>query len=536
MAAVQACVCGFRSLDDSPPLRSLPAAHTLLTHNDPPAPSEIPPILDFLVHARARRDSLDSKIRAVAAILDSLVKDRDLVAEDIRSHTAVISPVRQMPTEILCRIFLAARKPLAYMELAHPPWYLGQVCKRWREIALALPLLWSSFGVAKKIRKSVQSPCAPEGFQEQFRRAGNAPLDVTIQGSFDRLDGPLRDACERWQSLSTDDFYSHMELREIRDRVPMLRRIQTIQGRRITECEFSAPFPGICDLASSSSNSPWTSLPMRWEHLTRYDGPVEWATHLDILRQATHLVECRIDICTVMETTLPDDILRLPNLRRFSVSQTHTLKYIDAPGLQELAIDGECTSYCTPDAGDLEHVVDFLRRARCTLVRLSLLCLIPTSEVFLAVPSLRELTLTGRPRASMLPVVQSLFPAQGTAHPTTILPNLTAFSVGASITAHLPLGLAIKLAIARSEGTEDCRRLEFFGILVDTSKSPSRTAFTHTPLMRQLAAVQRAGLELCIVKGEEKYNRVQATDPYSIRRCAECRNPELTRSELWEWI
>ncbi|KAJ7664662.1 hypothetical protein DFH06DRAFT_986053, partial [Mycena polygramma] len=142
MAGIHACVCGFRSLDDFPPLDPLPATHPLLTHNDPPAPSEIPRILDFLAHARARHDSLDRKIRAVAAILDSLVKDRDLIAEDIRSHSAVISPVRQMPTEILCRIFLMTRKPLAYMELAQPPWYLGQISKRWREIALALPLLW----------------------------------------------------------------------------------------------------------------------------------------------------------------------------------------------------------------------------------------------------------------------------------------------------------------------------------------------------------------------------------------------------------
>ncbi|KAJ7601965.1 hypothetical protein DFH06DRAFT_1070959, partial [Mycena polygramma] len=147
MAGIRSCVCGLLPRDNLPPLHPLPATHPLLMHNDPPAESETPKILAFLASAKKRCDGLDSNIEAVAAMLATLVKERDLLAQDIRSHEAVISLVRQLPTEILCRIFVMARKPQANFELPKAPWYLGQISKRWREIAIGMPVLWSSFWV-----------------------------------------------------------------------------------------------------------------------------------------------------------------------------------------------------------------------------------------------------------------------------------------------------------------------------------------------------------------------------------------------------
>ncbi|KAJ7652800.1 hypothetical protein DFH06DRAFT_1090271, partial [Mycena polygramma] len=167
MADIRSCVCGLLPHEGLPSLPPLPATHPLLTHNDPPAESETPKILDFLASARKRRDSLDSKIAAVADILCTLAKERDLLAQDIRSHEGAISPLRQLPTEILCRIFVMALKPLANFELPKAPWYLGQISKRWREIAIGMPVLWASFWVYTG-RGYIQPPRVLEQFQEQF--------------------------------------------------------------------------------------------------------------------------------------------------------------------------------------------------------------------------------------------------------------------------------------------------------------------------------------------------------------------------------
>ncbi|KAJ6471643.1 hypothetical protein C8R47DRAFT_1147469 [Mycena vitilis] len=156
---MEACVCGLPR-DGIPPIHPLPATHPLLTNNDPPAESETAQILDFLAGARKRCNGLDSNIAAVAAILDTLVKARDLLAHDIRSHEGIISPLRQLPTEILCRILVMARKPLANFELPKAPWYLGQISKRWREIAIGIPVLWISFWVCS-VPTSGAAGCKP---------------------------------------------------------------------------------------------------------------------------------------------------------------------------------------------------------------------------------------------------------------------------------------------------------------------------------------------------------------------------------------
>ncbi|KAJ6505672.1 hypothetical protein C8R47DRAFT_1102176 [Mycena vitilis] len=525
-----ACVCGLPP-DGLPPLHPLPATHPLLTNNDPPAESETAQISDFLAGARKRRDGLDSNIATVAAILDTLVKERDLLAHDIRSHEGIISPLRQLPTEILCRIFVMARKPLANFELPKAPWYLGQISKRWREIALGMPVLWSSFWVYTA-KGYIQPTRLLEQFQEQFRRAGDSPLDVTVRGGFSRLKGPLLDACGRWETLSTDAFD---DLALIHGRAPMLRRVYSVGycQRETTVYEFCVPCPDICELVEDwGSDSPLAGLTYgatSWYHLTRYDGLVTWEDYLDILRQAVHLVECRMYFCTNMtDTPLNDDILHLPNLRRFAVSTSHCLQYINTPGLEELALHGEY-HHNGPPTGEAAHIVNFLRRTPCTLLRLTLHKIIPTLEVFQAAPSLSELTVLGRNTESMTTLVQILSPAD---HTPPVLPNLTAISLILGPAGDLPIGFVIQMIADRFNGAHGHKRLQFFG-MIDTAKV---ARFPHSAPMKRVAEMQQEGLELCVVRGDKNYLAVLASDPYSVRRCTKYRNRHLTSNEIWEYV
>ncbi|KAF8142240.1 hypothetical protein K438DRAFT_1583415, partial [Mycena galopus ATCC 62051] len=133
--------CGFIDTSRGYPLvPPLSATHPLHTDNQPPDDCQISRIVEFLGAAGARLHSLDRQIAV-------LTEERDAVAEDIRSQSAVISASRRLPTEILCRILLLTLKPLAHMELPQAPWALAQICRRWRQVAIALPSLWSWFGV-----------------------------------------------------------------------------------------------------------------------------------------------------------------------------------------------------------------------------------------------------------------------------------------------------------------------------------------------------------------------------------------------------
>ncbi|KAJ7828448.1 hypothetical protein B0H14DRAFT_2516587 [Mycena olivaceomarginata] len=94
-------------------------------------------LVGFLARARDRLDSLDEIVAPV--------QGRDAIAENMRSHTAVISTIRRLPVEILCTIFsMMLVQP--HIWSSRKPRGLALVCRRWRNVAVTLSSLWSSFG------------------------------------------------------------------------------------------------------------------------------------------------------------------------------------------------------------------------------------------------------------------------------------------------------------------------------------------------------------------------------------------------------
>ncbi|KAJ7119864.1 hypothetical protein C8R44DRAFT_555443, partial [Mycena epipterygia] len=118
-----------------------PSSPLLLT-NDPPVDSDVPYIREFLSNADDRLSVLNKRLLALTSAMDFLVQERNTLLSDVRSHTAILSPLRNLPSEILCRIFLLAIPSLRRLELPRAPWFLGHICQRWRDISVALPTLW----------------------------------------------------------------------------------------------------------------------------------------------------------------------------------------------------------------------------------------------------------------------------------------------------------------------------------------------------------------------------------------------------------
>ena len=95
--------------------------------------------------------------------LDSLTQSIDAVTYSMNHKRSILHPIRRMPTEVLERIFelatLDERSTLQgnlidrqthhksigalYCTIPRVPTILASVCRRWRTIALNLPLLWS---------------------------------------------------------------------------------------------------------------------------------------------------------------------------------------------------------------------------------------------------------------------------------------------------------------------------------------------------------------------------------------------------------
>ncbi|KAJ8089372.1 hypothetical protein PM082_014620 [Marasmius tenuissimus] len=160
-----ACLgCGLSIINDKQEDTRVSKAtiDVLLKSNHPP-----PPVKKLILrqeYAQASRDdaSLNSAIERLRFSLRLLEQSQVVSGARVQDLRTVLSPVRYLPSEILAMIFRDAvdedtNLPCLFGEVRHDrnaypsvtldttksPWTLSRVCRRWRNLALALPQLWS---------------------------------------------------------------------------------------------------------------------------------------------------------------------------------------------------------------------------------------------------------------------------------------------------------------------------------------------------------------------------------------------------------
>ncbi|KAJ6595056.1 hypothetical protein DFH09DRAFT_1024921 [Mycena vulgaris] len=146
--------------------------------------------------------------------LAQLVRQRDDAVQSVRDHKAVMSSVRRVPSELLCEIFLLTSphtRLIAGEATTQPPWYIGHVCRLWRDAALSYPLLWTNIEIHLCPSLSFKANYPLSMVETQLLRSTNAPLEVTFDwwpGSID-VDLRVLDAVfshnNRWRSLDLLD-------------------------------------------------------------------------------------------------------------------------------------------------------------------------------------------------------------------------------------------------------------------------------------------------------------------------------------------
>ncbi|KAJ7511569.1 hypothetical protein B0H11DRAFT_1679530, partial [Mycena galericulata] len=119
-----------------------------LTSNDVPLDSDIPHIYNTISDLQGPVDVLDVQINDVQTTLARLILQRNEAAESLRQLRAIVSPVRRVPSDVLCEIFTLAstgtRSMAGDLDIVNPPpWTLAGICRHWRYAALSSPLLWS---------------------------------------------------------------------------------------------------------------------------------------------------------------------------------------------------------------------------------------------------------------------------------------------------------------------------------------------------------------------------------------------------------
>ncbi|KAJ3989125.1 hypothetical protein F5890DRAFT_134963 [Lentinula detonsa] len=258
-------------------------------------------------------------------------------------------------------------------DLKNGPWVLGQVCRRWRSIALSIPQLWSTFYVRLPRRKD----SAVDVLQAWLGRSGNCPLQFQITATLGfcghqsgyALLTTLARTSSRWQSVDLVDvsmkFLDTLAMqREIRSSsFPLLKELSLRSRDWDIELDNSPEFedlstayevffraPNLVTLINFDTLS-LSTFKFPWNQLTTYIGSdaSHAIDHLEIMLLCPNLVECNIAFGrTHTWPTIP--LISLKQLKKWTIrirNSSHDIysllsqTTIEVPALQELILLAE---------------------------------------------------------------------------------------------------------------------------------------------------------------------------------------------------
>ncbi|KIK61790.1 hypothetical protein GYMLUDRAFT_42838 [Collybiopsis luxurians FD-317 M1] len=151
----------------------------ILGTNYAPSSAEITNIKTFLVEPQRERSRLESEARRIQDLLEAS-------KGYIEAHQALISPIRQLPSEILGEIFvwcLPMDLKYSVRSLKQAPLIFTSICRAWRSIALSTPRLWSSLHIylPPHLTSDVFSQ-RKAGISLWLQRSRTLPLSISLHG------------------------------------------------------------------------------------------------------------------------------------------------------------------------------------------------------------------------------------------------------------------------------------------------------------------------------------------------------------------
>ncbi|KAJ7635780.1 hypothetical protein DFH06DRAFT_1479075 [Mycena polygramma] len=365
-------------------------------------------------------------------ILAQLVRKRDKTVDRICQYNVVFAPVRCVPPELLCEIFALTLS--GGNEAERPPWYLGQICRSWRFLALTYPSLWNSITIPNSTHSMVAM------IETQLFRSANALLTVRWSQSASvrdsrPMDPHSRDAvlanCSRWGALrlNLEDIPVDLEWLRPAGRLTALKKFDLTSTPR---AELGLKIPDILlgaanlvelyvsgqGLSHSSPEIVVRNVP--WVQLTHFRGAYDTETLCHILAAASKLVHCAVSLQIDPGPRTP---IAAQCLRRLSINSAACLVHLTAPLLEELYIGYTLAPVV---------ILHFLHRSSCSLKTLILKNCAMTSDLITVLRSISALTflLLDDCRNANSDVV-SLWEAMTiTETPRDICPNLSSLVVG----------------------------------------------------------------------------------------------------------
>ncbi|KAJ7634595.1 hypothetical protein FB45DRAFT_1056605 [Roridomyces roridus] len=128
-----------------------------------PTVGETAELKAFLAEPLLQMKCLENKITGMRQALNKLLEEREELQTYLHAHTALFSPIRRMPADVMQEIFLACLPTHrnCVMDVSEAPLLLGRICSAWRTLSLATPRLWSSLHIVDRGKLPEESEPAP---------------------------------------------------------------------------------------------------------------------------------------------------------------------------------------------------------------------------------------------------------------------------------------------------------------------------------------------------------------------------------------
>ncbi|KAJ7760078.1 hypothetical protein DFH07DRAFT_441094 [Mycena maculata] len=381
--------------------------------------------------------------------------------------------VESLPTELLMKIFKLTRPSreeaihLGKISVDHGAWGIARVCGRWRATVLDMPCMWTDMVISIPVGTASWVNYPVTLVKEHIARGGDDPMRVTLLSeevpgyTTAKLFAALAYSSRRWETLELAAKWPlpTEALMRMRDNIPLLREIHicadsesgfvgghvfeiapSLQIVRITEPRLHADNRNM-NWRSPDYNSDYNDSFMwprdppfepifPWAQLTHYESQCMDPFHFTALFLAANLTVCQA-------TVIPEarhHAWRAPaHLVRFEHLQKLTL-FAPAPLLDALVLPALQDLFIEVFPRDFPHVVDLLRRSKCSLRKFWIKSHPPVQQYRAVLETnahIEELGIIGRESLRHIfgadANVDSIIRALGAV--PTLVPNLQAFYI-----------------------------------------------------------------------------------------------------------
>ncbi|KAJ3866947.1 hypothetical protein EV359DRAFT_79061 [Lentinula novae-zelandiae] len=151
--------------------------------NHVPSMGEMLRLKALLAVPRTELNRLEMEIAHTQSVLDGLLRQKEKIQSYIEAHQALMSPIRQIPSETLADIFVwclpADRN--AVRSLKEAPLLLTTICRNWRQVALDTPRLWNSLHIfLPPYLSDIAVSKRAIGVKTWLQRSGSLPLSISF--------------------------------------------------------------------------------------------------------------------------------------------------------------------------------------------------------------------------------------------------------------------------------------------------------------------------------------------------------------------